>query len=59
MVYMGSAGFILSTVVPFCGLYLGLYRVIPKRNYHGVLWVSTMIRCIDLNEGALTWHQGS
>ena len=24
-----------STVVPFRGLYLGSYKVIPKRNYHG------------------------
>ena len=24
-----------SGVVPFCGLYLGSYKVIPKRNYYG------------------------
>ena len=24
-----------SIVVPFCGLYLGSYNVIPKRNYYG------------------------
>ena len=24
-----------SMVVPFCGWYLGSYRVIPKRNYYG------------------------
>ena len=24
-----------STVVPFCVLYLGSYRVIAKRNYYG------------------------
>ena len=23
-----------SVVVPFCGLYLGSYKVIPKRNYY-------------------------
>ena len=24
-----------SMLVPFCGLYLGSYKVIPKRNYNG------------------------
>ena len=24
-----------SIVVPFCGLYLGSYKAIPKRNYYG------------------------
>ena len=26
---------IYSIVVPFCGSYLGSYKVIPKRNYYG------------------------
>ena len=26
---------IVSMVVPFCGSYLGSYKVVPKRNYYG------------------------